>query len=44
MVKFGTKINPLLEVLPPGEEISEDQKENFKASIREHAKALGLEQ
>lgn len=35
MVKFGTKINPLTEVFPPGEEISEDKKEEYLKSIED---------
>ncbi|MCF7819975.1 MAG: M23 family metallopeptidase [Candidatus Pacebacteria bacterium] len=34
MVKNGVKINPLLEVLPPGEPIKEENKERFFESIK----------
>lgn len=33
MVKNGTKINPLLEVLPPGEAIASEEIEHFNSSI-----------
>ena len=35
MVKNGTKINPLLEVLPPGEALSGETIEEFKALVNE---------
>ncbi len=34
MVKFGTKINPLREVLPPGEAIKEENKEAYVQHIQ----------
>lgn len=43
MVKNGVKINPLNEVLPPGEEIKEENKEAFFNQIRDWAKELGLD-
>lgn len=36
MVKDGVKINPLLEVLPPGQAISDDNKERFFSAIKEY--------
>lgn len=43
MVKHGTKINPLTEVLPPGEEVKEENKDAYFTSIKDLASQLGLE-
>lgn len=43
MVKFGTKINPLLEILPPGAEIDDASRERFESAIKDWAKELDLE-
>ena len=40
MVKNGVKINPLAEVLPPGEAIKEENRERFFASISDWQAAL----
>lgn len=43
MEKYGTKINPLAEVLPPGVEIKEENKPAYFEQIKELASGLGLE-
>jgi murein DD-endopeptidase MepM/ murein hydrolase activator NlpD len=43
MVKNGTKVNPLNEVLPPGAQIKEENKPAFFEQIKDLAKQLGLE-
>jgi murein DD-endopeptidase MepM/ murein hydrolase activator NlpD len=40
MVKNGVKINPLLEVLPPGQAISDTNKERFFSNIKEYQAEL----
>ena len=40
MVKNGVKINPLLEILPPGKAIKEENKERFLAQIQEYQSKL----
>lgn len=42
MVKHGTKINPLAEALPPGQEIAEENKSRFFDEIQDYANQLGL--
>lgn len=43
MVKHGTKINPLREVLPPGTPIKEENKERYFAAIRQYQEILEAE-
>ncbi len=40
MVKFGTKINPLNEVFPAGQEIAEEHKPRFFEAINQYLKQL----
>ncbi len=40
MVKNGTKINPQLEVLPPGKSLAADSKEAFQKIVDEYSKKL----
>lgn len=42
MVKHGVKINPLTEVLPPGQAIKEENKPEFFRQIKDWAEELGL--
>jgi murein DD-endopeptidase MepM/ murein hydrolase activator NlpD len=41
MIKNGAKINPLNEILPPGEPIKEENRERFEAQKAEYQKMLG---
>lgn len=43
MVKYGTKINPLTEVLPPGKAIKEENKADFFAKIKPYADKFRLD-
>ena len=40
MVKNGVKINPLLEVLPPGTPIKEENKQRFFDAIKPYQEQL----
>jgi murein DD-endopeptidase MepM/ murein hydrolase activator NlpD len=42
MVKNGVRVNPLTEVLPPGEKIKEENLEKYFAHIKEFSDQLGL--
>lgn len=42
MVKNGVKINPLAEVLPPGQKIKDENMNRFYEAIRPHAQQLGM--
>ena len=42
MVKNGVKVNPLREVLPPGQAIKDENKEKFFSTITPWAEELGL--
>lgn len=41
MVKNGVKINPLKEVLPPGEPIKEENRERFNAELAKYREMMG---
>jgi murein DD-endopeptidase MepM/ murein hydrolase activator NlpD len=43
MVKNGVKVNPLKEILPPGEPIKEENKERFFAAIKQYQEILEAE-
>lgn len=43
MVKYGVKVNPLREVLPPGEAIKDENKPRFFETIHSLASTLGLD-
>lgn len=42
MLKYGAKVNPLREVLPPGKPIKDDNKADFFQTISPYAEQLGL--
>lgn len=42
MLKYGAKVNPLREVLPPGKPIKDDNKADFFQTITPFAEQLGL--
>jgi len=40
MVKYGVKVNPLKEVLPPGKPIKAENKDKFNEEIKKYSEMI----